>query len=94
MPKTSKIDRKQPTKSKEGVEIPVISDHIHGFSTDADSDDDDTMVAETPALDVSHLPTVAKDDVVVQKRLQRAKSKPVSTLNSEYLAAHPSSYRQ
>lgn len=69
-------------------------DHIHGFSTDADSSDDDTMAAETPALDVSQLPTVAKDDAVVQKRLRRAKSKHVSTLNSEYHAAHPSSYRQ
>lgn len=69
-------------------------DHIHGFSTDADSSDDDAMVAEAPALDVSQLPTVAKDDAAVQKRLQKARSKPVSILNSEYHPAHPSSYRQ
>jgi nucleolar protein 15 len=63
-------------------------DLIHGFSTDAESsDDDDVMVDEVPPLDVSQLPTVAKDDSTVQKRLQKAKSKPVSTLNfGDYVA--------
>ena len=70
-------------------------DHIHGFSTDGDSsDDDDAMVAEVPAMDVSRLPAVAKDDITVQKRLQRAKSKPVGILNVDYYAAYPCSYRQ
>ena len=70
-------------------------DHIHGFSTDGDSsDDDDAMAAEAPAVDVSQLLAVAKDDVTVQKRLQKAKSKPVSTSNIDYYAAYPCSYRQ
>jgi len=69
-------------------------DHIHGFSTDGDSSDDDVMVAKVPAVDVSQLPSVAKDDVTVQKRLQKAKSKPVSTLDFDYYAAYPCSYRQ
>jgi len=69
-------------------------DHIHGFSTDGDSSDNDVMVAEVPALDVSQLPTVAKDDVTVQRRLQKAKSKPVSTLDFDYHAAYLCSYRQ
>ena len=64
-------------------------DHIHGFSTDGDSSDDDAMVAEVPAMDVSKLPAVAKDDVTVQKRLQRAKSKPVSILNVGPLCGSP-----
>ena len=69
-------------------------DHIHGFSTDGDSSDDDVMVAKVPAVDVSQLPSVAKDDVTVQKRLQKAKSKPVSTLDFDYYAAYPRSCRQ
>lgn len=71
-------------------------DHIHGFSTDGDSsdDDDDAMVADVPAMDVSKLLAVAKDDVTVQKRLQKAKSKPVSTLNVDYYATYSRSYRQ
>ena len=77
--------------SNEDVES---EDHIHGFSTDGDSSDDDAMVAEAPAVDVSRLPAVAKDDVSVQKRLQKAKSKPVSTPNFDYYAAYPYSYRQ
>ena len=69
-------------------------DHIHGFSTDGDSSDDDALVAEVPAMAVSKLPAIAKDDVTVQKRLQKAKSKPVSTSNIDYYAAYPCSYRQ
>ena len=69
-------------------------DHIHGFSTDGDSSDDDGMVAEVPAMDVSQLLGVAKDDITVQKRLQKAKSKPVSILSVDYYAAYPCSYRQ
>jgi len=69
-------------------------EHIHGFLTDGDSSDDEAMIAEAPALDVSQLPIVAKDDATVQKRLRKAKNKPVSPLNFDYYVAYPSSYRR
>ena len=72
----------------------VEEGHIHGFSTDEDTSDDDIMVPEVPALDVSQLPAIAKDDATIQRRLQKAKSKPVSILNSDYYVVYPRPYRQ
>ena len=51
--------------------------HLYGFSTDEDSSDDDLDVDEEAALDVGSLPTVARDDAAVKRKLERAKRKPV-----------------
>jgi len=61
-------------------------EHLHGFSSDdddsSDDEDDDNADAdagttrdEPPALDVSKLPTIAKDDAVVKRKLDKAKAK-------------------
>lgn len=53
--------------------------HLQGFSTDEDSSDDDGDDApEIPGVDISKLPTVAKDDATVKRKLERAKRDPVS----------------
>lgn len=57
--------------------------HLHGFSSDSDSsdDDEDDGVDDSP-IDVGKLPTVAKDDATVKRKLEKAKKQPVrSTLN-------------
>ena len=51
--------------------------HLYGFSTDEDSSDDDLDVDEGAVLDVGSLPTVARDDATVKRKLERAKRKPV-----------------
>jgi nucleolar protein 15 len=51
--------------------------HLYGFSTDVDSSDDDLDVGEDADFDVGALPTVARDDASVKRRLQKAKLKPV-----------------
>jgi len=51
--------------------------HLYGFSTDEDSSDDDLDVDEEAALDVGSLPTVARDDATVKRKLEKAKRKPV-----------------
>ena len=53
--------------------------HLHGFSTDDDdsSDEDDAMDDEPSAFDVSKLPTIAKDDATVKRKLEKAKRQPV-----------------
>ncbi|KAG6330834.1 hypothetical protein ID866_8257 [Astraeus odoratus] len=50
-------------------------DYLYGFSTDEDSSDDEGSVLEE-GIDVTQLPAVAKDDVTVQRRLERAKRQP------------------
>ena len=59
--------------------------HLHGFSTDDDDsfDDDNSSDEEDTddgplAFDVSKLPTIAKDDVTVKHKLDKAKRQPVS----------------
>lgn len=53
---------------------------MFGFSTDDDDDSsDDEMNEERDAIDVGKLPTIAKDDAVVKRKLEKAKRKPVCT---------------
>lgn len=52
---------------------------IHGLSSDDQdsSDEEDMNTLAAPPLDVSSLPTIAKDDLTVKLRLDKAKRKPV-----------------
>ncbi|KIJ66732.1 hypothetical protein HYDPIDRAFT_186397 [Hydnomerulius pinastri MD-312] len=50
-------------------------DYLHGFSTDDDDSSDDEVIVED-GIDVGKLPTIAKDDATVQKKLERAKRQP------------------
>lgn len=55
--------------------------HLHGFSTDDDDSSDDEAGGEDKpglsAFEISKLPTVAKDDESVKRRLEKAKRQPV-----------------
>lgn len=52
--------------------------HLHGFSTDDDdSSDEEADIPEISTLDVSKLPTIAKDDATVKRKLEKAKRVPV-----------------
>jgi nucleolar protein 15 len=66
--------------------------HLYGFSTDEDSSDDDLDVDDDDddeaVLDVGSLPTIARDDATVKRKLERAKRNPVRVcLPSHY--SHP-----
>lgn len=51
---------------------------LFGFSTDDDNDSsDDDMSVNPDPVDVGKLPTIAKDDATVKKKLEKAKRKPV-----------------
>ncbi|KAG6862030.1 hypothetical protein C0995_008218 [Termitomyces sp. Mi166 len=65
--------------------------HLHGFSTDDDdsSDEDDNMDYEAPALDISKLPTIAKDDATVKRRLEKAKRQPTEDRGVVYIGRVP-----
>ena len=56
-------------------------DHLHGFSTDDDSSDEEDTMDDVPSVfDVSKLPTIAKDDATVKHKLDKAKRQPVRLL--------------
>ncbi|KAH7884619.1 hypothetical protein F5I97DRAFT_1890684 [Phlebopus sp. FC_14] len=54
---------------------PEDEGYLYGFSTDDDDSSDDDAIAED-GLDVGKLPTVAKDDATVKKKLERAMRQP------------------
>jgi len=53
--------------------------HLHGFSTDDDdsSDEEDAMDDGPSEFDLGKLPTIAKDDATVKRKLEKAKQHPV-----------------
>jgi len=63
--------------------------HLYGFSTDEDSSDDDLDVDEGADVDVGSLPTVARDDATVKRKLIKAKQNPASETGVVYLGRIP-----
>ncbi|CAE6516881.1 unnamed protein product [Rhizoctonia solani] len=64
--------------------------HIQGFSTDDDSSDDDgDEVPELPGVDITSLPTIAKDDLTVKRRLDQARKEPVQDRGVLFLGQIP-----
>ncbi|KAH9998816.1 hypothetical protein BJV74DRAFT_794648 [Russula compacta] len=63
--------------------------HLYGFSTDEDSSDDDLDVNEGADLDLGSLPTVARDDAIVKRKLENAKRKAISETGVIYLSRIP-----
>lgn len=63
--------------------------HLYGFSTDEDSSDDDVDVDEGPDFDVGTLPTVARDDATVKRKLEKARRKSVRVSLPVLLAPPP-----
>lgn len=50
---------------------------LHGLSSDDDDQDSSDEEVEFPSIDVSKLPTIAKDDKIVKQKLEKAKRQPV-----------------
>ncbi|KAI9460364.1 hypothetical protein F5148DRAFT_983295 [Russula earlei] len=63
--------------------------HLYGFSTDEDSSDDESDGGEGADFDAASLPTVARDDATVKRKLEKAKRKPASETGVVYLGRIP-----
>jgi nucleolar protein 15 len=75
-PSFSKEDEPEVPQEEDGADEENV--HLYGFSTDEDdSSDDDLDVDDEAVLDVGSLPTVARDDAAVKRKLERAKRNPV-----------------
>ena len=74
------------TASDRHSEVPTSSDESFGSISDETSSDDDEMDTEPTAFDVQKLPTVAKDDATVKKKLEKAKRNPVRRTCHPHLA--------
>ncbi|KAK7690644.1 hypothetical protein QCA50_005743 [Cerrena zonata] len=82
-------DEKEDEGEGEGEETEKEGEFF-GFSTDDDGDSsDDDDLNEAPALDVTKLPTIAKDDATVKRKLDQAKKKPAADKGVIYLGRVP-----
>lgn len=74
---------------KSDTEAQGEDDYLYGFSTDEDSSDDERSPLAEEGVDVSKLPTVAKDDAAVKRKLEKAKRQPVCPiLHYSYISQH------
>lgn len=73
----SKAQEKAKVVEEENAEESEIEIPLHGLSSEDEdsSDDDDDDFVDAPAVDVSKLPTIAKDDATVKRKLEKAKMK-------------------
>ncbi|CCM03082.1 uncharacterized protein FIBRA_05202 [Fibroporia radiculosa] len=85
---TEKKTRKKQMEEESGEAGAEDEAHLWGFSTDADSSDDD-MEEEWTGLDMAKLPTIAKDDAVVKRKLEKAKEVPAEDRGVIYLGRLP-----
>ncbi len=85
-PVSMKADDKEGAEPTEEQEI-----LLHGFSSESDSsdEDDDDGVDDAP-VDVGKLPTIARDDASVKRRLEKAKKQAVcDNFQSNFLSYSP-----
>lgn len=83
---TPAVEKEPSTSSKESdddaPEHPQAT-HLHGFSSGSDSSDsdsdDDEEIDDAP-VDVGKLPTIAKDDATVKRKLAKAHKQPVRSI--------------
>ncbi|KAJ7170590.1 hypothetical protein C8R43DRAFT_875612 [Mycena crocata] len=99
-PKSSKKPKKSklvaPSSEPEPAPVEEADDSdedapLHGFSTDDDdsSDDEGYMDVEVNAFDIAKLPTIAKDDATVKRKLENAKRQPTADRGVLFLGRIP-----
>lgn len=76
------------TSEKNGGSDAEDDDHLYGFSTDEDDSSDEDAVAGED-VDIGGLPTVAKDDATVKRKLEKAKRHPTQDRGVIYMGRLP-----
>ncbi|KAJ3490861.1 hypothetical protein NLI96_g1150 [Meripilus lineatus] len=82
----------QANNSEDGAEADFF-----GFSTDDDDDDssdEEGIDTEIPGIELSKLPTIAKDDATVKRKLEKAKRNPTEDRGVIYLGRIPHGFHE
>ena len=64
-------------EAEDAAEEEAEAEDFFGFESDDDDSSDEEMADDIPGIDIGKLPTVAKDDETVRRKLEKAKRKPV-----------------
>ncbi|RPD61049.1 RNA-binding domain-containing protein [Lentinus tigrinus ALCF2SS1-7] len=71
------------------AEVDADAEDFYGFESDDDDSSDEEMAEDIPGIDIGKLPTVAKDDETVKRKLEKAKRKPTDDRGVIYLGRIP-----
>ncbi|KAI0833663.1 hypothetical protein BC628DRAFT_1414410 [Trametes gibbosa] len=82
-PEESAVEEESNADEEEGA------NEYFGFSSDDDDSSDEEMDDDIPGIDIGKLPTVAKDDETVKRKLEKAKRKPTEDRGVIYLGRLP-----
>ncbi|KAF8515405.1 hypothetical protein BU17DRAFT_51802 [Hysterangium stoloniferum] len=63
--------------------------HLQGFSSESDSSDEELDTVEAPGVDISTLPSFAKNDTALRKKLEKARKHPPEERGVIYLGRIP-----
>ncbi|KAH9945213.1 uncharacterized protein BXZ73DRAFT_86744 [Epithele typhae] len=101
-PSPSKESKKTRTKGQksepEPAEVEAEEDvqaededeqQVFGFSSDDDDSSDEEVADDIPGIDIGKLPTIAKDDETVKRKLEKAKRKRNQDVGVIYLGRIP-----
>ncbi|OJT02435.1 hypothetical protein TRAPUB_7002 [Trametes pubescens] len=73
----------------DGADEEDAEKEFYGFSSDDDDSSDEEMAEDIPGIDIGKLPTIAKDDETVKRKLEKAKRKPTEDRGVIYLGRIP-----
>ena len=71
-----KVAGPEPEAEEDDAKGNEVEEEFYGFESD-DDDSSDEEVDDFPGIDLGKLPTIAKDDATVKRKLEKAKRKPV-----------------
>ncbi|KAI1797402.1 hypothetical protein LXA43DRAFT_984257 [Ganoderma leucocontextum] len=86
--KRVKVAEPEPEAEEEDAEENEAEEEFYGFESD-DDDSSDEEVDDIPGIDLGKLPTIAKDDATVKRKLEKAKRKPTEDRGVLYLGRIP-----
>ncbi|EJD06550.1 uncharacterized protein FOMMEDRAFT_144548 [Fomitiporia mediterranea MF3/22] len=85
----SENDQGEDDEGKSESEVEEEWQPLHGFSSGSDSSDEDEDDVDKAPVDVAKLPTVAKDDATVKRKLEKAKKQATADRGVIYLGRIP-----
>ncbi|EJF64689.1 hypothetical protein DICSQDRAFT_124880 [Dichomitus squalens LYAD-421 SS1] len=87
--KISEPESESELEAAEESEAEEQEQELYGFESDDADSSDEEITDDIPGIDIGKLPTIAKDDATVKRKLEKAKRKPTEDRGVIYLGRIP-----
>ncbi|TBU24013.1 hypothetical protein BD311DRAFT_767293 [Dichomitus squalens] len=87
--KISEPESEPELEAAEESEAEEQEQELYGFESDDADSSDEEITDDIPGIDIGKLPTIAKDDATVKRKLEKAKRKPTEDRGVIYLGRIP-----